>query len=140
MEGSGSSFAYVVDRSDSMNAYDGAPLRFAKRELIKSLGSLNEYNQFQIVFYNDSLSPMSGGMLFATDQGKSRAINFIRNMPGDGGTSHFPALKQALSLAPEVLYFLTDADDPSLSMPQLMDIQRRTEISRTIVQISTACS
>ena len=133
MEGSGSSFAYVVDRSDSMNAYDGAPLRFAKRELIKSLGSLNEYNQFQIVFYNDSLSPMSGGMLFATDQGKSRAINFIRNMPGDGGTSHFPALKQALSLAPEVLFFLTDADDPSLSMPQLMDIQRRTEISRTTI-------
>jgi len=133
MEGSGSSFAYVVDRSDSMNAYDGAPLRFAKRELIKSLGSLNEYNQFQIVFYNDSLSPMSGGMLFATDQGKSRAINFIRNMPGDGGTSHLPALKQALSFAPEVLFFLTDADDPSLSMPQLLDIQRRTEISRTTI-------
>jgi len=133
MEGSGSSFAYVVDRSDSMNAYDGAPLRFAKRELIKSLESLNEYNQFQIVFYNDSLSPMSGGMLFATDQGKSRAINFIRNMPGDGGTSHLPALKQALSLAPEVLFFLTDADDPSLTMPQLLDIQRRTEISRTSI-------
>jgi len=133
MEGSGSSFAYVVDRSDSMNAYDGAPLRFAKRELIKSLESLNEYNQFQLVFYNDSLSPMSGGMLFATDQGKSRAINFIRNMPGDGGTSHLPALKQALSLAPEVLFFLTDADDPSLTMPQLLDIQRRTEISRTII-------
>ena len=133
MEGSGSSFAYVVDRSDSMNAYDGAPLRFAKRELIKSLESLNEYNQFQLVFYNDSLSPMSGGMLFATDQGKSRAINFIRNMPGDGGTSHLPALKQALSLAPDVLFFLTDADDPSLTMPQLLDIQRRTEISRTTI-------
>ena len=133
VEGSGSSFAYVVDRSDSMNAFDGGPLRFAKRELIKSLESLTETNQFQIVFYNDSLSPMSGGMLFATDQNKRRAISFVRSMPGDGGTSHLPALKQALSLSPEVLFFLTDADDPSLTMPQLLDIQRRTEVSRTTV-------
>ena len=76
---------------------------------------------------------MSGGMLFATDQNKRRAINFVRSMPGDGGTSHLPALKQALSLSPEVLFFLTDADDPSLTMPQLLDIQRRTEVSRTTV-------
>ena len=131
--GSGSSFAYVMDRSDSMNSYEGAPLRYAKRELIQSLTSLNEYNQFQVVFYNDSLSPMSSSMLFATDSNKNRAANFVRNMPGDGGTAHLPALRQALSLSPEVLFFLTDADDPSLTMPQLLDIQRRTEISRTTI-------
>ena len=131
--GSGSSFAYVMDRSDSMNSYEGAPLRYAKRELIKSLQSLNEYNQFQVVFYNDSLSPMSGSILFATDSNKARAVNFVRNMPGDGGTAHLPALRQALSMSPEVLFFLTDADNPSLDMPQLLDIQRRTEISRTTI-------
>jgi len=131
--GSGSSFAYVMDRSDSMNSYEGAPLRYAKRELLKSLQSLNEYNQFQVVFYNDSLSPLSGSLMFATDSNKARATNFVRNMPGDGGTAHLPALRQALSMSPEVLFFLTDADNPSLSMPQLLDIQRRTEISRTTI-------
>ena len=133
VEGSGSSFVYVVDRSDSMNAYESAPLRNAKRELLKSLESLNEYNQFQIVFYNDSLSPLSGKMIFATDTNKRRAAGFVRGMPGDGGTAHLPALKQALAMAPEVLFFLTDADDPRLTLPQLDDIQRRAELTRTTI-------
>ena len=133
VEGSGSSFVYVVDRSDSMNAYNSAPLRFAKRELLKSLESLNEYNQFQIVFYNDSLSPMSRKMFFATDSDKRRATNFVRTMPGDGGTAHLPALRQALALSPDVIFFLTDADDPSLSQPQLHEIRERAELSRTTI-------
>jgi len=133
VEGSGSSFVYVVDRSDSMNAYEAAPLRNAKRELLKSLESLDEYNQFQIVFYNASLSPLSGKMIFATDTNKRRATGFVRGMPGDGGTSHLPALKQALAMAPEVLFFLTDADDPRLTLPQLDDIQRRAELTRTTI-------
>ncbi len=133
VEGSGSSFVYVVDRSDSMNAYDAAPLRFAKRELLKSLESLNEYNQFQIVFYNDSLSPMSRKMFFATDSDKRRATNFVKTMPGDGGTAHLPALRQALAMSPEVIFFLTDADDPSLTQPQLHEIRERAELSRTTI-------
>lgn len=133
VEGSGSSFVYVVDRSDSMNAYDAAPLRYAKRELLKSLESLNEYNQFQIVFYNDSLSPMARKMFFATDSDKRRATNFVRTMPGDGGTAHFPALRQALAMSPEVLFFLTDADDPSLTQTQLHEIRERAELSRTTI-------
>ncbi len=133
VEGSGSSFVYVVDRSDSMNAYDAAPLRYAKRELLKSLESLNEYNQFQIVFYNDSLSPMSRKMFFATDADKRRATNFVRTMPGDGGTAHLPALRQALAMSPDIIFFLTDADDPSLTMPQLHEIRERAELSRTTI-------
>ena len=133
VDGSGSSFVYVVDRSDSMNAYDAAPLRFAKRELLTSLESLNEYNQFQIVFYNDSLSPMSRKMFFATDSDKRRATNFVKTMPGDGGTAHLPALRQALAMSPEVIFFLTDADDPSLTQPQLHEIRERAELSSTTI-------
>jgi len=133
VEGSGRSFVYVIDRSDSMNAFGAAPLRCAKREVLKSLESLTEFNQFQIVFYNDSLAPMSGGLLFAEDRNKRRAIDFVRNMPGDGSTSHLPALKQGLAMVPEVLFFLTDADDPSLTIAQLLEIQRRAELSGTTI-------
>lgn len=133
VEGSGRSFVYVVDRSDSMNNFGSAPLRFAKQEVLKSLQSLTEFNQFQVVFYNDSLAPMSGGLIFAEDRNKRRAADFVRNMPGDGSTSHLPALKQGLAMRPEVLFFLTDADDPSLSMEQLFDIQKRTELSGTTI-------
>jgi hypothetical protein len=138
VEGTGNSFVYVVDRSDSMNVYEAGPLRSAKRELIKSLDSLNDYHQLQIVFYNETVLPLSprggmGRMVFATEQEKNRAISFVRAVRGDGGTEHLPALKLGLSYAPDVLFFLTDAEDPSLSQTQLSDIRSRAEISLTTI-------
>ncbi|MEQ1827721.1 MAG: hypothetical protein ABL921_17305 [Pirellula sp.] len=133
VEGTGSSFVYVVDRSDSMNAYDSAPLIAAKRELKKSLESFKEYHQFQIVFYNDTLLPLSQErrLLFATDTNKDSAKLFLNAVRGDGGTQHLEAIKYGLSLGPEVLFFLTDAEDPRLTESQLLDIQRRAEHALT---------
>ena len=138
VEGTGASFVYVVDRSDSMNVYESGPLRAAKRELLKSLESLNEYHQFQIVFYNESIYPLSsskgaGQMVFANDTDKQRAGSFLRAIPGSGGTEHLPALKLGLSFAPDVLFFLTDAEDPSLSLGQLAELQLRAERSLTTI-------
>ncbi len=137
-EGTGASFVFVLDRSDSMNVYQASPLNSAKRELLNSIRSLNEYHQFQIVFYNDSLRPMStfgssGRMIFATDSEKNRAERFVRGVPGDGATNHMPALMLGLSYVPDVLYFLTDAEDPFLSPAQLRQLQQRAELSRTTV-------
>lgn len=138
VEGTGASFVYVVDRSDSMNVYESGPLRAAKRELLKSLESLNDYHQFQIVFYNESIYPLSsskgaGQMVFANDTDKQRAGSFIRAIPGSGGTEHLPALKLGLSFAPDVLFFLTDAEDPSLAPNQLAELQQRAERSLTTI-------
>ncbi|MFM7517900.1 MAG: hypothetical protein ACKO3V_13235, partial [Pirellula sp.] len=52
LQGTGSNFVYVLDRSASMEEFQGAPMRFAKSELLKSIASLGDRNQFQIVFYN----------------------------------------------------------------------------------------
>jgi hypothetical protein len=133
VEGTGSSFVYVVDRSDSMNVYDSGPLLAAKRELKKSIGSFQEYHQFQIVFYNDSILPLSQErkLLFASDTNKDRAKFFLNAVKGDGGTQHLEALRFGLSMGPDVLFFLTDAEDPSLSVNELLDLQRRAERALT---------
>jgi hypothetical protein len=135
VEGTGASFVYVVDRSDSMNVYDAGPLSAAKREIRKSIDSFQEHHQFQIVFYNDSLSPLTQDkrMLFATDADKARAQSFVSAMRGDGGTEHMAALKLGLTFAPEVLFFLTDAEHPSLNSEQLADLQRRAERGLTTI-------
>ena len=136
VEGSGSSFVYVVDRSDSMNAYRSAPFLSAKRELLKSLDSLKENHQFQIVFYNDhptSLGVNLGRMVYANESDKRRAASFVKNMPGDGATQHLPALKLGLTFAPNVLFFLTDAEDPSLSPSDLKAVQRLADQSLTTI-------
>ena len=124
IEGEGTRFLYVFDRSESMLGYGGAPLRSAKSELLTSLQSLGPVHQFQIVFYNDSPLPFgglaSGGpkLLKGDDRSKAAATQFVRDISAIGGTQHLDALRMALNMAPDVIFFLTDAD----SSPAAKDI------------------
>ena len=130
VQGTGSKFFYVFDRSASMSGYEGRPLAAAKRELAKSLRSLESTHQFQIVFYNHRTTvfnphfPQAPRMIFGEDKNKQLAENFIRGISADGGTDHMQALRMALGLAPDVIFFLTDADDPQLTADELNRIAR----------------
>ena len=126
--GEGYKFVYVFDRSGST----GGPrntLAAAKAELIASLRGLESTHQFQIIFYNDRLSIFSptgpGRLVFATEQNKELARRFIGSITSDGGTRHEEALLPALKMQPDVIFFLTDADDPKLLPQQLEKIHRR---------------
>ncbi len=124
-EGVGTKFVYLFDRSASM---EGAPLSAAKGQLIESLGSLKEIHQFQIIFFN-TRAPVftlagSRRIAFATDTSKRRAEQQVQSVTADGGTDRLEALKRALSLTPDVIFFLTDADD-SMSRPDLEEVYRR---------------
>jgi hypothetical protein len=114
IEGEGTRFIYVCDRSDSMNGEEGKPLKKAKAELVTSINTLGPAHQFQIVFYNDHPSPLGGTkpiLLHGTDRDKALAVGFVRDMSGMGGTNHVDALLTALAMSPDVIFFLTDADD-----------------------------
>ena len=50
------------------------------------------------------------------------AGQFIDGVDADHGTLHMPALRKALSLNPEVIFLLTDADSP-LGDADLNDIE-----------------
>jgi hypothetical protein len=138
VSGSGSRFVYVFDRSDSMNGYGGRPLRAAKRELVRSLESLSDRQQFQLIFYNDKPTPfrMSGvplQMMAGEDTNKIAASRYIDSIMAFGATEHESALKMALRLGPDVIFFLTDARIPRLSSSQLREIQRRADQSGTTI-------
>ncbi len=139
IEGSGNSFVYVFDRSESMNGYDGAPLRMAKRELAKSLESLTSVNQFQVIFYNEAPSTYRGslsrtrGLIFATDSEKQSASIFVKGIGGAGGTEHLPALRMGVNLGSDVIFFLTDAADPSLKQSEVDDLAERCMTRRTTI-------
>jgi hypothetical protein len=128
--GEGHKFVYVFDRSGSMDGHGGAPLAAAKAELLASLAQLGQTHQFQIIFYNDKPRPFNpsgvvGRLVFAADQNKYLARKFIGSITADGATRHEEALAMALKLAPDVIFFLTDADQPQLSSKQLAEIARR---------------
>ena len=114
VEGKGNKFVYVFDRSASM---EGPPLAAAKRQLVGSLGSLAGVHQFHIIFFNHRLQAfdISGGgqrIAFGSDRNKQLAANFVGGITAEGGTDRFAALKAALAFNPDIIFFLTDADDP----------------------------
>jgi hypothetical protein len=130
LSGVGYKFVYVFDRSGSMDGHGGAPLAAAKSELIHSLERLEKVHQFQIIFYNEhprvfTLSGNDGRLAFGTEQNKRLADRFVNGITADGATQHEEAIMLALGMNPDVIFFLTDADEPSLSAKQLAHIARR---------------
>lgn len=124
----GSKFVYVLDRSASMGTRNA--IGVAKANLLASLDALDETNQFQIIFYNLRYTMMpiaegTGRFPFATKINKELAREFVKHIKPDSGTDHVPALKEALALDPDVIFFLTDADEPKLRPRQLSEIRRR---------------
>lgn len=129
IEAEGHKFVYVFDRSGSMSGSGRSPLSAAKAELIASLESLDETHQFQIIFYNETprrFSPtgQSSKLFFATERNKTLAAKFVRSITASGSTRHEQALMLALRLQPDVIFFLTDADEPKLSGRELAHIRR----------------
>ena len=127
--GVGSKFVYVFDRSGSMDGYQGRPLLAAKRELLRSLQDLDAIHQFQIIFYNEQpqiFTPQPGTpqLVYGNEQGKKAASDFVAGIVANGGTRHLEALQLALKMRPDVIFFLTDADEPQLTAAELARIQR----------------
>jgi hypothetical protein len=127
--GEGTRFVYVFDRSASMAGFGGRPLAAAKRELIESIQRLDRVHEFQIIFYNQQprlmrLADGRSSMIFANDDAKRAAARFVQGVGADGATDHLPALTAALGLRPDVIFFLTDADEPVLGTEELAKIRR----------------
>jgi len=125
----GTKFVYVFDRSTSMAGYGGAPLRAAKEELIESLSQLSRGQQFQIIFYNqqpEAFHPLGerARMFFADERRRNQATRWVERLQASGSTRHLDALMMALGLSPDVIFFLTDAEDPILSAADLQRVER----------------
>ena len=111
--GTAQSVVFVIDRSGSMG--EAGRLALARRELAASLRRLPESTRFQVVAYNRRAETLriAGRMdlVPATPANISEALLRFDTLTPEGGTDHLAALRQALLLQSEVVYFLTDADD-----------------------------
>jgi hypothetical protein len=108
------SVVYVIDRSASMGP--GGLLKAAVRELCTSLARLPAGTRFQVILYHDQAELLirdRTNLVPASPEMTGRAAQLLEAVRAEGGTNHLQALRLALSLAPEVVYLLTDADDLS---------------------------
>ena len=138
-KGTGSRFVYVFDRSGSMSGYGGRPMAAAKQQLLLSVGDLQENNQFQVIFYNERpialnpLSPAPPKLLYGTSENREYAMNFVQQIKPDGRTNHIAALDLALKMNPDIIFFLTDADEPQLTTSELTRISRKNASIRASI-------
>ncbi len=121
---------YLIDTSSSMNSYEA--IEYAKVKLKQSINGLTQQQLFQIISYADFPSPMrfkqeskdSVPLYRANGINLRLANRHINSITAVGGTQHMRALEQALTLKPDVLFFLTDASQEAVSPRDMERIQK----------------
>jgi len=122
---------FVIDSSSSMSEHRA--MQAAKGALVASLQSLSDTQQFQIIFFNDQPRALrlrhedDPPLYFGTEVNKTLARQAISATVPDSGTNRMEALKLALRFGSEVIFVLTDSDDPPLYPADLALIQRRNQ-------------
>jgi len=122
----GSRFAFVLDHSKSMGSGGLSILPAAKAELERAIGQLDGRHRFQILVYNHRVEAASQGMVPADDRNKRIATAFLGGVSAASGTSHYRAVLAALRLTPppDVIFLLTDGDEPHPTGSQLQELNR----------------
>ena len=107
----GRRIVYIVDASGSMQEHLYRQSRFGRvqTELEKSIRSLDASQKFAVIFFNDQARPAgSRSLRFATDRYKRQVVNQIMDSGPKGGTNPKGAIRRALKMKPDTIYFLTD--------------------------------
>lgn len=130
-EAAGERFVFVVDCSGSMTGD-----RFARacRELSRSLQSLNENQEFFIIFFSDRAIPMysphpATEPVKANRLSRMKARKWIINRGPFGNTFPDEALTMALRMRPDVVFFLTDGE----FAPTALEVCRRENTKKATI-------
>jgi len=132
VSGVGTMFVYVIDSSSSMT---GARLKAAQGQLKASLRLLQPNQKFAVIFFNEYREQLKlrrsddQPIYFATDVNRELASHQIDRVTADRGTVPMPAILEAISLKPDVIYFLTDGDESELSPAEMAQVR---QLSRNI--------
>lgn len=99
---------YVVDRSGSMLG----TFTYVRRELERSIGGLRRSQKFHVIFFSAGtpLENPPGKLVSAIRARKEHLFEFLKDVHPEGSTNPEPAMRRALALEPDLIYFLTDGE------------------------------
>lgn len=123
---------FVLDRSLSMGL-TGAFSR-AQAELMRCVRALPETSSFQIVLYNRTAEFLTGNRLIpASSESIAEVDRLLKESVPEGATDHVKAVSVALSLEPDAVFLVTDADDLTpLQVRELTRLNRTRTLLHTI--------
>ncbi len=123
----GKRIVYIVDASGSMDFRLIRQSRFRRvqTELETSILSLHESQKFAVILFNDQARTQSRRVLrAATERNKTSAIRWIHGSEAGGDTKPQTAIKRALRMKPDTIYFLTDGVFQPVQAAALMKRQK----------------
>jgi hypothetical protein len=133
------SIVYVIDRSASMGL-EGR-LRRATAEVAASLARLPANTRVQVIVYARTTEPMLPELAITPPRLIESASARLLHLSAEGGTDHVRALKSALALNPEAVYFLTDEDELTpADVKAVCDYNRGRSAIHTICLVDPAAA
>jgi len=118
---------FILDSSGSMR---GDKIRQAKEALKFCLLGLNPGDRFNIIDYDDTVTPYKPDLLGANKKNVDDAVEFAERIDASGGTNIYDALARACEMIPKngdptYLIFLTDGL-PTVGNRNIEDIIKNT--------------
>jgi hypothetical protein len=126
--GSASSFVFVLDRSTSMrqrHIYSGNLSRFQrlKLELIRFIDRLKPHQKFYVIFFDQQPHRMpANGLVEATEENKEAFFKWLATVKAGGSTDPRGAVKLAMMLKPDRIYFLSDGEIMDVYRARMMEL------------------
>ena len=118
LEAEGTRFAYIVDRSGSMNSLTGngemSRWELTRNELIRSISELDANAEFTVELYSGSAESLfgTGDWVLATQPNKISANTALFMVNPDGSTHPVTAISRVFQLEPlpDAIYLMTDGE------------------------------
>jgi hypothetical protein len=133
VQAEGRSFVFVIDRSQSMGGDGLGVIAAAAKELAAQLGNLSAEQKVQAVAYNHTPVFFTGRELIAADDANKKSlVRWVSDLAAFGPTEHERALLAALKLKPEVIFLLSDGEDPRLNASQFRTIREQAAARTSI--------
>ncbi len=136
LEASGKRFAYIVDRSGSMNTLirSGEMSRWelTQIELIRSVQGLSAGAEYFVVLFSTGMTPLFGGSdwIKGTQGNKRLTASAMMSSTANGGTDPEEAFRLVFSLEPkpDAIYFMTDGEFNSNVPGRISQMNRRRRV------------
>jgi len=128
--GTGKRIVFVIDASAAMGNGKQAPLSHARKELEYSFNNLNATQRFQVVYFNEEANVLTNDdddpMIPVSPSNLKQAYKFLAAIKGSGRGDPFVALCKAISLNPDLIFFLSDENAVQLRTDQIDQIREHS--------------
>lgn len=88
-------YVFIVDVSGSMN---GFPIDVSKKLMRNLITGLRPSDKFNVMLFASTSATLAGQSLSASEENMEKALNFIGQQQGSGGTNLLSALQRGLNL------------------------------------------